>query len=150
MLPDADARPLVVLDPRGSRGADELDAAVRAAASLSVHLARRGGCALLLPGDRRPTPVESELQGWTALHVRLALLDDEAGPALGALHGRRGPVLLVLAHAPERIPRALTSSPAPRRLLVVPGTMTGRRVAFTVAGCTGYELARAPSGVQAA
>ena len=38
---DTDTRPLVVLDPRGAAGDAPLDAAVRAAASLAVHLAAR-------------------------------------------------------------------------------------------------------------
>src|SRR4051794_1843561 len=58
---DTDTRPLVVLDPRGAAGDAPLDAAVRAAASLAVHLARAGGCALLLPGDRRPAVLEPTL-----------------------------------------------------------------------------------------
>src|SRR3954447_6344867 len=51
---ESDTRPLVLLDPRGAAVEADLDAAVRAAASLTVHLARAGGCALLLPGDRAP------------------------------------------------------------------------------------------------
>ena len=47
---------------------------MRATASLAVHLARRGGVALLLPGDRRPMMLENDLHGWAAQHVRLALL----------------------------------------------------------------------------
>src|SRR4051794_12239832 len=60
MIAEADSRPLVVLDPRGGDQA-ALDAAVRAAGSLVVHFARRTGCALLLPGDRRPTVVAAGL-----------------------------------------------------------------------------------------
>jgi hypothetical protein len=131
-----------VLDPRHPADDDALDAAVRATASLAVHLARRGGCALLLPGDRRATPLDGDLHRWTPLHVRLALLDAAGTPALAALSGRHGPVLLVVARMPERPPRALAASPAPRRILVVPGRIAGRRIAFTVGGCTGYELPR--------
>ena len=98
---DGDTRPLVVLDPRGAAREEDLDAAVRAAASLCVHLARAGGCALLLPGDRRPTVLEPTLAGWPHLHVRLALVDDRARPEpRGARPSRRGPVLYVAAHAP--------------------------------------------------
>src|SRR4029078_12472989 len=53
LISEADSRPLVVLDPRTPASQDALDAAVRAAASLCVHFARRSGCSLLLPGDRR-------------------------------------------------------------------------------------------------
>jgi uncharacterized protein (DUF58 family) len=140
LRPEADARPLVALDARLPAGDEALDEAVRAAASLTVHLARRGGCALLLPGDRRPVTLDADLHGWTAQHVRLALLEAGAGPLPAALSGRRGPLLLVIAHVPARVPRLLVSSPSSRRILVAPGELAGRRAAFTVAGCHGYVL----------
>src|SRR5690606_36373813 len=80
LRPEAEARRLGALDARMPAGEVALDAAVRAAASLTVHLARRGGCALLLPGDRRPIPLDGDLHGWTAQHVPLALLAGGAGP----------------------------------------------------------------------
>ena len=61
---DADTRPLVVLDPRGAEREEDLDAAVRAAASLALHLARAGGCALLLPGERRAAASTPTWRGW--------------------------------------------------------------------------------------
>ena len=66
---DGDSRPLVVLDARlpGPDAQSELlDAAVRAAASLVLELARRGGCGLLLPGEQRPISarwLSGDLQG---------------------------------------------------------------------------------------
>jgi hypothetical protein len=121
-----------------------------------VHLARTGGCALLLPGDRRPTALESTLTGWTHLHVRLALVDDRAGPNVAGLASRRGPLLYVAACAPARAPRALQHAVGGGRYLIVPGgdglpkakagpavARGGRRAAFVVAGCTGYELSGA-------
>ena len=56
LISEADSRPLVVLDPRAPASQDALDASVRAAASLTVHFARKTGCGLLLPGrpPRRP------------------------------------------------------------------------------------------------
>jgi uncharacterized protein (DUF58 family) len=147
---DGDTRPLVVLDPRRAAREEDLDAAVRAAASLCVHLARTGGCALLLPGDRRPTALEPTLTGWPHLHVRLALVDDRTGPNVAGLATRRGPLLYVAALAPARPPRALQHAIGGGRYLVVPGgdgigdrppeRRPGRRVVFAVAGCTGYEL----------
>jgi uncharacterized protein (DUF58 family) len=140
---DGDTRPLVVLDPRRPARAEDLDAAVRATASLCVHLARAGGCALLLPGDRRPTLLESTLIGWPHLHVRLALVDDRTGPNVAGLASRRGPLLYVTAHVPARPPRALAHAIGGGRFLIVPGGQglrAGRRPAFTVAGCTGYEV----------
>ncbi|MBX5442289.1 MAG: DUF58 domain-containing protein [Solirubrobacteraceae bacterium] len=140
LRPEADARPLVALDARLPADEAALDAAVRATASLAVHLARHGGGALLLPGDRRPVPLDADLHGWTAQHVRLALLEGGAAPLPAALSGRRGPLLLVVAHVPARVPRLLLASPSSRRVLIVPGELAGRRAAFAVGGCHGYVL----------
>jgi uncharacterized protein (DUF58 family) len=137
---DSDTRPLVVLDPRAPASEEALDAAVRATASLCVHLAPRGGCAILLPGDRRPAGLEATLAGWSHIHARLALVSAAAIPALAGVASRRGPVIYVAARVLSRPPRALAHAPGGGRLLVVPGTLPGRRAAFTVAGCTGYEL----------
>jgi uncharacterized protein (DUF58 family) len=138
---DGDARPLVVLDPRAAVREEDLDAAVRATASLAVHLARRGGAAVLLPGDRRPTALEGSLHGWGALHVRLALLDGRGAPPLAGLASRRGPVVYVAARAGARAPRALAHAPAGNRVLVLPGPpLPGRLALFSAGGCTGYDL----------
>src|SRR5205807_7539470 len=65
---DSDMRPLVVLDARGSGPPEHLDAAVRAAASLTLELARRRGCRVLLPGERRGIVVEPDLVAWRRVH----------------------------------------------------------------------------------
>jgi uncharacterized protein (DUF58 family) len=140
---DGDTRPLVVLDPRSARVEDDLDAAVRATASLCVHLARRGGCALLLPGDRRPTVLEPSLNGWAHLHVRLALVGPDRAPSTAGLATRRGPVLYVAARVPARAPRALAHAPGGGRLLIVPGRYGTLPAVFEVAGCRAYELSGA-------
>lgn len=148
-----DAVPLVVLDLAGSAGRDDADIAVRAAASLVVHLAERGGCALLLPGERRPLAVDAGLRGWPAAHARLALTPSGGRPALAALSGRSGPVLWVSARMLREPPRALAHAPGSARILVVPGMLPGRSARFTVAGCTGYELGgrrRAPGRARVA
>ncbi len=158
LLADADARPVVVLDPRTAGAADgeaALDAAVRAAASLIVALAREGGCSLLLPGDRRALVVDPGLKAWPRAHVRLALLaDDGAAPSLAGVAGRAGPVVYVAARPVAQTPRALQAGQGGVRVLVVPGAAprpsaavspAGRRVLFTVAGCTGYALRDARS-----
>ncbi|MCW3064486.1 MAG: hypothetical protein JWN32_1658, partial [Solirubrobacterales bacterium] len=97
---ESDSRPLIVLDARAPERPEDLDAAVRAAASLCHELARAGGCSLLLPGDRRGTVIDADLGGWPALHARLALVDSGPGtppPATAAGEGRRGPVVYVSA-----------------------------------------------------
>ena len=143
LLADADARPLVVLDPRtagAAEGEAALDAAVRAAASLVVALAEHGGCSLLLPGDRRPAVIEPGLNAWPRAHVRLALVaDDGAAPSLAGIAGRAGPIVYVAARPVARTPRALQGGGG-QRVLVVPGHQGGRRGLFTVAGCTGYAV----------
>jgi uncharacterized protein (DUF58 family) len=136
---DGDTRPLVVLDLRAPASEEAADAAVRATASLAVELARAGGCALLLPGDRRPSGLDPTLAGWPALHVRLALLETQAAPNLADLSARRGPVLYVAARVLARAPRALAHAPGSARLLVVPGTLPGREPVLTVAGCHAYD-----------
>lgn len=140
LRPEGDTRPLVLLDPRGE-DRDALDAAVRAAASLCVHLAERGGCALLLPGERRPAPLEPGLSGWPHLHARLAVVERGGAPTLAGLASRRGAILYVVARPTSRMPAVLAHAPAAGRFLVVPGVLSGRRAAFEVAGCTGYDLA---------
>jgi uncharacterized protein (DUF58 family) len=142
---DADERPVVVLDLRGASEVDA-DAAARAAASLTVHLAERGGCALLAPGDRRPTLIEPGLRAWPHAHARLALARVGEGPARSGLTASRGPLLWVSARARAEPPRGVGTGP---RFIVVPGRIAGRRPAFSVAGCTGYH-ALAGSRVPAA
>lgn len=139
LMADADARPLLVLDPRASDEAS-LDAAVRAIASLAVTLAKEGGCSLLLPGDRRPVVIEPGLNAWARAHVRLAMItDDGAAPSLAGVLGRSGPIVYVAARPVVKTPRALQGSGG-QRVLVVPGAQPGRRALFSVAGCTGYAL----------
>jgi uncharacterized protein (DUF58 family) len=156
---DADARPLVVLDARGAATRADLDAAVRAAASLCLTFARAGGCALLLPGERRPSAISKELSGWPAAHVRLALVDapptpgapEPPAPAVAGAGLRKGPVLYVAARQVDRLPPAVRAVARGPSALVVPGTLPGREAVFAVSGCRGYAVtARAPAGASAA
>ncbi|MEA2310751.1 MAG: hypothetical protein QOE28_719, partial [Solirubrobacteraceae bacterium] len=108
---------------------------------LALHFARRTGCALLLPGDRRAVVIEPDLLGWPQAHVRLALLDDRTGPALTAAQNRRGLVVLVSARPVDRPPRGLGRTPG-GCILVVPGGLPNRRAVLEVAGCQGYVSGR--------
>jgi uncharacterized protein (DUF58 family) len=141
MTSEAQSRPLVVLDPREPARIEDLDAAVRAAASLTVHFARATGCALLLPGERRAMSIERDLASWPAAHVRLALLAEEAPPVLHAAQSRRGLLVYVSARVLDRPPRSLGRMPG-GCLLVVPGQLDGRRAVLEVAGCHGYLAQR--------
>ena len=104
LISEADSRPLVVLDPRAPGVARRTSTPPCAPPrSLCVHLAARGGCALLLPGDRRATVIEPTCSAWPHAHVRLAL--------------RRRPHRARRWRRPGRAPRArvLSSPPASRR-----------------------------------
>jgi uncharacterized protein (DUF58 family) len=138
LVADADQAPLVVVDARDPSAPEALDVALRAAASLCVHLARGGGCALLLPGDRRPTRIDHELYGFAELHARLALLEPDAGaPALACLATASTLVWVTAAIFGDR---ALAQLRAPARCLVSPHPRPGWPVRFKVAGCSGQWL----------
>jgi uncharacterized protein (DUF58 family) len=135
LVPEADSLPLLVLDAFQPDSEAALDAAVRATASLAVELARSGGCALLLPRDRRATTLRG-LAMWPALHARLALVAAGPPPRLAEASVRPPAVLWVRARVESRPPARAT-------VLVQPGELPGRRPAFTVAGCHGYTVASA-------
>ena len=144
---DGDTRPLVVLDSRcpNATTEDQLDAAVRAAASLILELARRGGCRALLPGERRAVVVESDLMSWPGIHARLAMV--EGGPStrapLLAPGAKLGPILYVAAQPLERVPAAIAAQAAAGCVLVLPRTATAQSpgaAIFDVAGCRGYAV----------
>ena len=136
---EADSAPLVVLDACHPPSEEALDMAVRAAASLCVHLARGGGCALLLPGDRRPMSVASDLAAWPAAHARLALVNPAGSQPPLARARRAGAVIWVSARG--EAPRKLARAAAGGGWLVSPSTGAGR-ADFTVAGCVGTRIGR--------
>lgn len=139
LIAGADSAPLVVLDSSRPAGREQLDAAIRAAASLCMHLAQHGGCVALLPGDRRPTPLQSELRGWPHLHARFAQVEPGSAPALSAAP-RSGAIFWVTARARPALPRALRGAGPSRRYLVAPAGAIRRAPAFAVAGCEGHAL----------
>jgi uncharacterized protein (DUF58 family) len=141
---DGEARPLVVLDVRDADDGAQLDAAVRAAASLTLDLARRGGARLLLPGDTRPVAVEPDLRGWPALHIRLALITPAVAsvPPVGAVAGA-APVFYVALRGLGRAPASLSATRGGARVLVAPAEQfpaDGPTPLFTVTGCQGHLL----------
>jgi uncharacterized protein (DUF58 family) len=139
---DADSLPLVVLDPRRPPSEDALDRAVRAAASLCVHLARLGGCSLMLPGDRRASDIDPDLHAWPALHIRLALVEaDDRAPVPGRLE-RAGALFWVAAGAGTP-PPGLARAAVTERFLVTPVPSGRAAGSFVVAGCAGRPLGRA-------
>jgi uncharacterized protein (DUF58 family) len=138
LVDDDDQAPLVVVDPRDPSTPDALDQALRAAASLCVHLARDGACRLLLPGDRRPARLARELHGFAKSHARLALLQpDDGAPPLGCLTGASTVIWVTAANGRAG---SLAQLRAPARYLVSPHPRPGWPVHFTVAGCSGQCL----------
>lgn len=135
---DPRARPLVVVDAYDPAGERELDAAVRAAASLAYHLARAGGCGVLLPGDRQPTLLGQDMRSFAEIHARLALL--EPAHAMPALARKRDGGTVVWVTASHTIPSL------PARMgagwIVAPHPLAaGAPAEFRVGGCIGQRLA---------
>ena len=143
LVTGAGAARLVVLDASYPASEDALDRAVRAAASLSVQLARAGGATLLLPGDSRPLQIDQRLQGWPAAHSRLALVESGDGaPALGRVP-RASSVFWVTGAEAQRPPRALIRFGSPNSYYVTPVPLAGSSIEFTVAGCDGQLISSA-------
>jgi uncharacterized protein (DUF58 family) len=154
-----DTLPLVVFDARGPDpggvDGDDLDAAVRAAASLTLELARARGCRLLLPGERRAFEISPDLIAWPSAHARLAVLEGGPGtraPSPGAIQGALGPLFYVTAAPLERPPATLRRGYEQPVVLVVPARLASSNLGstvFTVAECVGVRVAgRASSRVR--
>jgi uncharacterized protein (DUF58 family) len=138
LVDSGDQAPLVVVDPRDPSGPEALDRALRAAASLCVHLARDGACGLLLPGDRRPARFDRELRGFPESHARLALLEpDDGAPPLACLASANTVIWVTAGNGRAG---SLAQLRAPARYLVSPHPRPGWPVRFTVAGCSGQWL----------
>lgn len=141
---DADSGPLVVLDARCQGPVELLDAAVRAAASLVLELARRSGCELLLPGERRPIQIGADLGAWPAAHARLALIEGGAGAQPPGLDLRpRASLYYVAARRPEQLRAAVRRESRSGFVLVLPAELAdGLRYApiFDVAGCRAFAV----------
>ena len=139
LVSGADSAPLVVLDGSQPASGAALDAAVRAAGSLCRHLAEAGGCAILLPGDRRPAQVEPELRGWAQVHARLALVERTGAAPVLAPAQRSGAVFWVTARARPSLPAALRTASGPRYL--VGPSVGGRGIpTLLVSGCEGRRI----------
>jgi uncharacterized protein (DUF58 family) len=123
-------RVLVELDATRPDSEGELDMAVRAAASLCLHLARRGGCLVALPDELRPTLLGSDLQGWPALHTRMAVIGART-TARRAAPFRRGLSLIRVTASSDP-----AGAPAGPHCRVSPSPVAGSPALFEIAGCT--------------
>jgi uncharacterized protein (DUF58 family) len=133
--------PIVVLDARRPRDASALDRAVRAAASLSFHLAPAAGCLLVLPGERAPLRIDPDLRAWPRAHARLALAGPSASQADGRIASRSGTLFWVSASGSiPRLPHALSGGSS---YLVTAAPIRLGVPAFEVAGCEAHQLAAA-------
>ncbi len=130
--------PLVVLDSHLPVDREALDRAVRAAASLCLHLGRRGGCVLLLPDEGRPRRLDRSMRGWPDVHARLALVEPSRRPP--ALRRRRSRSIYWVSAAADAGAAAARAG-LTAGYLVTPGEPE-RSDAFSVAGCRGRELGR--------
>jgi uncharacterized protein (DUF58 family) len=140
LVAGAESAPLVVLDAARPDDEESLDRAVRAAASLCLHLGRSGGCALLLPGESRLLRIDSRLGGWPEAHGRLALVEaGDRAPAVGRAV-RAEAVFWVTARRGGRPGSGLASLGARASYLVTPVLRPGLRPSFTVAGCYGHAV----------
>jgi uncharacterized protein (DUF58 family) len=139
LVSGAGSAPLVILDARNSDDADALDMAVRAAASLSLHLARAIGCSALIPGESRALDIDRGLAAWAQAHARFAVVEAGMAPP-PILRPSRAGVYLVTAGEPDRRSAGTMRLAANSSFLVAPTPLPGIPTLFTVAGCSGQRL----------
>ncbi|MDQ3571523.1 MAG: DUF58 domain-containing protein [Actinomycetota bacterium] len=139
MVASAQPSPLVVLDAMDPASEEALDRAVRAAASLCVHLAASSGCSLLLPGRRNPRALDARLATWPALHAALAVVQAGTPTLIGAAGRGQGSVFLVTAGETESAVRLLPRVGAGPHY-VVSALRAAAPAAFRVAGCEGSAI----------
>jgi uncharacterized protein (DUF58 family) len=142
-----DASPLVVLDRSRGPDPESLVSAVRAAASLCLHLARVGGCSLLLPGESQVLGIDRGLRSWGQVHARLALVDPERPLPAHPFSGTMTIFLVSAAGLAE--PGGAGRNGGRRGYLVTPAEIPGANPAFHVAGCRGYEISSATRALAA-
>ncbi len=135
MAAEEGARVLVELDASRPESEEALDRAVRAAASICLHLARQGGCLVLLSGEARPTVLGPDLQAWPGLHARMALL--APGAALRRAPGSERGLNVIRVTASAAGAGAQAAGPHCR---VAPQPLPGLPTLFVLAGCSAQQL----------
>ena len=135
MRAEDDPRILVELDAARPDSEEALDRAVRAAASLCLHLARHGGCLVGLAGEPRPLVLGPDLQAWPALHARMALLKPGAAAPRGP-RSQRG-LSVIRVTAARETSGAQAGGPHCR---IGPHPLPGLATLFELAGCSAQRL----------
>jgi uncharacterized protein (DUF58 family) len=112
--------PLVVVDTAGTTDPRAVDWAARTAAGHILALIRRGGCRVLLPGDRTAAEVTDAGAQWLGVHRRLATLTPGEPPAAradrveaGVVNVRAAQVPAGVALEPARLPPGVVPAEAP-------------------------------------
>lgn len=100
----SEAAPLVVVDTLGGVDRDAVDWAARTAVGAVTRFALARGCRVLLPGDRAPVHISSDLHGWPDVLRRLALLEAGARPSFP--RGSHGSPVISIRARDHRRPRA--------------------------------------------
>ena len=135
LSPAADSGPLIVLDTRDPADPDALDRAVRAAASVAAHLARLGGCELMIGGDHRSWRVSDDPATLLEARSALALVSERDGaPRSARLASVTTLVWITAGRSRPPLGRRTTG------LLIGPERLPGRDPLMAVAGCFGYPL----------
>jgi uncharacterized protein (DUF58 family) len=142
LVAGANSSPLVVLDRFNPADQDSLDAAVRATASICVHLAPAGGCTVLVSGDRRPLQIDPELRAWPQVHAQLAVV--EAGGTPPGIQSLSRTETIFWVTAAQGVPGWTRRLARHGWYLVTPFPLPGLASAFTVAGCHGQRPASTP------
>jgi uncharacterized protein (DUF58 family) len=138
LVAGADASPLVVLDSSHPSDLEALDRAVRAAASLCVHLAPSRGCALLLAGERAPRQIDRQLYAWPRAHAGLAMVE-AGGPPPHMRHAPDAGIVFWVTASGDAPARPLGGA----CYLVTAVASPAVEPSFTVAGCHGRWLGAA-------
>jgi uncharacterized protein (DUF58 family) len=128
-----DSSPLVVLDRSRPVNEEALDAAVRAAASIGLHLARDGGCRVLVSGERQPLEIDPQLRAWPQVHAHLAVV--EAGGRSPAVERLSRAETLFWVSAAQEPPTWARGGTRSGWYLVTPFPLRDVASVFTVAGC---------------
>ena len=145
LVAELDSAPLIVMDPSNPAGEEELDMAVRAAASLCVWLAARTAARCSCRGTAGRSRSGTTSARGPAVHARLALVDEGPAPA-GSVAGpaRRSRDLGHRRRPPRHAARARAASGG----LALRGRRRARCPGIS-ARLRGGRLHRLPGGARA-